>query len=318
MIEVPNIKNDDSGYKKILKIVAQIFNEPLQHFDFDFSKCSKIDHNGVVMLGALARYVDFHNQLQNNTLKNSSFSINTKHAGVMFLVTSMSSVVKNSLENNNFLNHFTNSNFSYPKGGYIGYREHTVAFNSDEVAEHLEDDWLSADKLKLSSKLKNAILSRILEIFTNAYGHGVSLQTDHSLGVFSCGQYDSKSKKLSISVLDFGVGIIENVKKQINIQDSQEALKWALTKGNSTKTDSKDKDMPRGLGFDLLKEFVKINGGELRIYSNDVKAVSDATGEMIITQNKEYLSGTLISITIQCDGRRYRFASEVGTQESFF
>jgi hypothetical protein len=317
-IIVPTIKNDHSGYNQILKIAAQIFKNPIQHFDFDFKQCSKIEHNGVVMLGALARYVDFHNKHKINILINPKPSQQATRAGVMFLVDSMSSVVRDSLEHNNFLNYFTNANYSYPKGGYIGYREHTTNFDADAIAEHLEIDWLSADKLKLSPKLKNAILSRILEIFTNAYGHGVLLQPLHSLGVYSCGQYDSKTKKLNISVLDFGIGIVENVKKQTGITNDFEALNWALTRGNSTRTDSTSKDMARGLGFDLLNRFVTINEGELRIYSNNVQAISNGSGSMVLSENKEHLNGTLVSITIQCDDRHYLFASEAGQQESFF
>lgn len=308
-IFVPTIKNDENGYKKLLKLANQIFENPVRHFDFNFSQCSRLDHNAVVMLGALAHYVDSHNEMKPNLLAIQPLTV-VKKAGVMFLVTTMTSIVRDSLEENNFLSHFTSTDFSYESGSYIGYREHTSNLDADSIVEHLENEWLSADKLNLSSKLKSAIVSRILEIYLNAYGHGIKLQQHHALGVYSCGQYDRKTKQLHMSVLDFGLGIAQNVKNSVGIENSVEALKWAVTKGNSTKTDSISEDIPRGLGFDLLNQFVTINNGKLFIYSNDVVASSDGSGGMNISAHKNYLSGTLVSITIHCDDRFYFFASE--------
>jgi hypothetical protein len=145
----------------------------------------------------------------------------------------------------------------------------------------------------------------------NAYGHGVSVQHIEKLGVYSCGQYDKKEKKLNISVLDFGPGIVENVrKKRSEITNSIDAMKWALVKGNSTGTDSHVAEMPRGLGLELLHAFVSANDGELRIYSNDVKVVSNKKEGIIVEKSKEFLSGTLVSIKINCDGRTYQLSSE--------
>lgn len=315
-IFVPTIKNDENGYLKLLKLANQIFENPVRHFDLNFSQCSRLDHNAVVMLGALARYVDSHNELKLNLLAIQPLTV-VKKAGVMFLVTTMTSVVRNSLEENNFLSHFTSTDFRYDSGSYIGYREHTSNLNADSIVEHLENEWLSADKLNLSTQLKSAIVSRILEIYLNAYGHGIMLQQHHTLGVYSCGQYESKTKKLHMSVLDFGLGIAQNVKNSIGIEDSVEALEWAITKGNSTKTDSISQDIPRGLGIDLLNQFVTLNNGNLSIYSNDVVASSDGSGGMKISEHKHNLRGTLVSITIKCDDQYYYFASEP-TNTPFF
>lgn len=311
-IFVPTIKDDENGFLKLLKLSNQIFENPARHFDFNFSQCSRLDHNAVVMLGALARYVDSHNEIKLNPLPllaNHPIE-NIKKAGVMFLVTTMTPLLRDSLEENNFLSHFTNAAFQYDLGNYIGYREHRKELNADSIVEHLESEWLSADKLKVSSKLKSAIISRILEIYLNAYGHGVKLQQNNLLGVYSCGQYDTKMKLLHMSVLDFGLGIVKNVKNSIGIEDSIDAINWALTRGNSTRTDSITEDIPRGLGFDLLNQFVTLNNGKLSIYSNDVTAISDGDGKMTISTLKNHLRGTLVSITIRCDDRFYSFASE--------
>lgn len=316
VIEIPTIKDDDNGYNSILKIAQIIFENPKQHFDFDFTKCAKIEHNSVVLLGGLSRYIDFQNTLANRAFSGifntTAFSV----AGVMFLVDTMSSVVSAYMIKNNFLSHFSHAGYEgYPKGDYIGYREHRNLLDADNVANHLQEQWLSNDKMKLSPLLKEAIVSRIFEIFMNAYGHGVSVQDINKLGVYSCGQYDQKENKLNISVLDFGPGIIENVKQNNPlIGDSVKAMEWALVKGNTTETDSKNLNIPRGLGFDLLHEFVVLNKGEMRIYSNDVKAISAGGERFKVEKSKYILSGTLVSIQINCDDREYCFKSETQTQ----
>ena len=68
IINVPTIRDDNSGYEQILSIASEITNAPKKHFDFDFSHCSKLEHNGVVILGALARFVDYQNTRTNRTI----------------------------------------------------------------------------------------------------------------------------------------------------------------------------------------------------------------------------------------------------------
>lgn len=320
IISVPTIRDDDNGYEKILKIAKQVFSNPKQHFDFDFSDCSKIEHNSVVILGALARYVDYQNTLSTRVMSGFLGTKAFSSAGVMFRVNTMSSVVFRYLKDNNFLSYFTSGyGKDYEAGGYIGYREHNNLLDADNIADHLQNEWLSADKLSLSPLLKEAVVSRIFEIFMNAYGHGVSIQDIEKLGVYSCGQYDRKEKKLNISVMDFGPGIVENVKSKIpNINSSLDAMNWAMIRGNSTRTDSKVQEMPRGLGFDLLHEFVKINDGELRIYSNDVKVVSSSETGISVDKSKISFEGTLVSIKINCDGCHYRFSSEDDSSDVYY
>lgn len=311
VIQIPTIKDDSFGYERLLRIAAEITDNPYYHFDFDFSRCALIDHSAVVMLGALARYVDYHNN-QMKLSKEMFFKRDTANvAGVMFLVDSMGSAVRERLVGNNFLSHFSNgAQLGYPAGGYLGYREHNYLLDADKIADHLQNEWLSAAKLRLSDRLKPAITSRILEIFSNAYGHGVSIQDMKTMGVYSCGQFNNKEKTLNISVLDFGPGIIRNVKRVRGEMSSIDAMRWALIKGNSTQTDSHPSGIPRGLGLDLLHNFVHLNGGELRIYSNDVQVISSKSLGLKVEGSAAELRGTLVSIKINCDDRYYRFASE--------
>ncbi|WP_353171837.1 hypothetical protein [Acinetobacter rudis] len=218
---------------------------------------------------------------------------------------------------NNLSNEIDNS-YPYEQGDYIGYLEHKNTLDETTLTEYLESGWLSKNRLKLSPQLKSEIISRIVEIFMNSYGHGVSNQVHHNLGVYSCGEYDSKLKQLHLSVLDFGIGIAKNVMTtHLDITDQVDALNWALQQGNSTNTDSINTDIPRGLGFELLRKFVMANEGKLRIYSNSVQACTTSNGVFETQESKFSFPGTLVSITINCDDKYYILTNET-THTAYF
>lgn len=315
-VELPSIKDDESGFDYLLKLMAKVIADPYCYFDFNFRSVSVLDQNAVAVLGGLARYVDAHNSLANKGLGN----LMLPKAGVMFEVDSMSTLIRDQLVNNNFLSHFTSANYAgYPQGSYIGYRQYTDYLDANEIALHLRDEWLSDDKLRISQSLKNAIISKIFEIFMNAYGHGADLTKIEGLGVVSCGQYGRKEKNIKLTVLDFGPGIIENVRNHLGIDISDiDSMKWALEMGHSTRTDSLNTDIPRGLGFGLLQEFVKVNEGSLKIFSNSCCATVDKKGMFVVEELRNSFSGTLVNISINCDDRYYRFASDDAESEQYF
>jgi hypothetical protein len=308
LIELLPIRDDESGYNLLFKIAAYMMSNPQRHFDFDFKGCSILDQNAVAMLGGLSKYIHAHDNMLG------------LRCGVMFRVDSMSDLIRNKLINNNFLSHFTSERFDgYPSGDYIGYREHTEYLDVTEIALHLNNEWLSDSKISVTPALKNAVVGRIFEIFANAYGHGAERSKIGGLGVFSCGQYNKKEGQLKLTVLDFGAGIIENVKRHLgSIISDIDAMKWALITGNTTKSDSLDEDMARGLGFGLLSEFVSVNQGKLKIFSNTCWAESCGVEEYEVKTMKTPFNGTMVSITINCDDRHYGFLSELDASKQYF
>src|SRR5574340_122973 len=315
LIELPSIRDDERGYYFLIKLAKDITSNPYRHFDFNFKKCAVLDQNAVAILGGLARYVDAHNTLVNQ-IKGVFFPV----CGVMFPGDSMSQLIRTHLVENNCLSHFSKENFEgYPQGNYIGYRQHLEYLDPNEIALHLNDQWLSDEKISLSADLKSAIISRILEIFMNAYGHGVRKNKTQGLGVTSCGQYYKKERKLKLTVVDFGCGIIENVKEHLNreIGDMQ-AMEWALETGNSTKTDSMVENIPRGLGFGLLSDFVTLNAGALSVFSNACCAKVVGRNSYAVSLMKSPFGGTVVNIAINCDGRHYKFISDTAGSEQFF
>ncbi|MEK6662693.1 MAG: hypothetical protein AABY73_02385 [Pseudomonadota bacterium] len=316
LIELPSIRDDGSGYNYLFKLAANIIADPHRHFNFNFKKCAILDQNAIAMLGGLARYVDSHNTIANSGLS----GIILQKCGVMFQVESMSQIISELLIENNFLSHFSKENFDgYPEGDYIGYRQHMEYLDANAIASHLNHQWLSDEKISISPDLKNAIVSRIFEIFMNAYGHGVERCKTPGLGVISCGRYYKKESKLKLTVVDFGCGIIENIKAHLKSDiDDIAATRWALETGNSTKTDSMYEHIPRGLGFGLLAEFVSLNKGDLSVFSNSCCAKVSENGNYDVSRMKTPFSGTMVNIAINCDGRHYKFISDSAGTEQYF
>lgn len=300
-IKIPTIRSDELGFKTSFKLAKIITTDPQNYYVLDFSNCSKLSHNGTVLLGGLINYI--HNQ---RYVSKEIYRKKIIWTGVSVLQDTMSPLLVENLTSNNFFDYFQDDRHLTPikfNNGYSGYREHKSILDEIELTSYLENEWLSNDKLNLHSSKKAEIISKIIEIFMNAYGHGVLQQKYKKLGVYSCGEYDKREKKIHLSVLDFGIGIAKNVMKHANITDEIEAMKWALVRGNSTNTDSQNQEMARGLGLALLSDFVKKNAGELRIYTNSVKAFSNKEGSFTISHNDYYFPGTLVSITINCDDR---------------
>jgi len=87
-----------------------------------------------------------------------------------------------------------------------------------------------------------------------------------------------------------------------------DALKWAFRKGTTTCGDG----MGRGLGLDLLREFVQLNRGKLQVLSNDGQISIDERGP-VYRRRSIVFPGTLVRIELRCDERLYRFRDETSS-----
>lgn len=59
-VVMPPIRDDESGYKYLSKISHDILSNPQHSYIFDFSKCSTISHNGLVVIGGICDYLKQH------------------------------------------------------------------------------------------------------------------------------------------------------------------------------------------------------------------------------------------------------------------
>lgn len=314
-VTLPPIRDDDAGYTYLCRLVEAVTSNPEHTYIFNFSKCSTIAHNGLVVIGGLCNFLQQQEKPSLGFSLSNFLAVRPKKVGFEF--SSINSNLLSKLKKIGFLN-YVEPDLGDPNRSpdYIGYREHEIIQDDSEIVNHLRDSWLTSEKLKISEELKHAIISKIYEIYVNAYGHGLK-ENASCLSVISCGSYEPKEKTLCLSVLDLGCGIVKTVQKHMGIEKSLQAFEWALETGNSTRTDSA-KDLPRGLGFGILKEFAHINQGKLTICSDHFMASVNKDGEYSIEHMPSCLSGTLVSISINCDDRYYRFTNEVSNSETYF
>ncbi|WP_448652599.1 hypothetical protein ACSHWC_03785 [Pseudomonas fluorescens] len=306
-IPLPPIRDDDSGYNYLSKLADFIFEGPENFYTFDFSRCSTISHNGLVVIGGLCDFLKQH-ETSSSMLKGFGLRSFFSKKKVGFNIDSINPRLMEKLRALGFWN-FVNPDHGFlGSTDYIGYREHNTVLEDSIIISHLQDNWLTDEKLSISELLKSEIVSSIYEIFVNAYGHGLKENTNNQ-SVISCGHYDPKEKRLSLSVLDFGGGIVNSVQRHVAIPHKEDAFNWALEVGNSTRTDSAP-DIPRGLGFGILQEFISLNRGVLRICSDSYMATVDDSGSYVTTKVDGCFLGTLVSITVNCDNKHYRLMSE--------
>lgn len=254
-----------------------------QHVVFDFTPCRFLRQNAVAFLGGLARLIQ-HNAgsvtFDWNTLRNDIY-IN--------------------LTRNGFLSAFGGGDKAW-MGHSIPYRE-DMSEDKKRMTVYLRDQWLGPGWVALSQRLREDIVSRVVEIYDNVFAHAQS-----PIGVTSCGQHYPRLQELKLTVVDFGIGIPANVRQYLRRPEmsAAEAISWALQPGNTTSS----ADIGRGVGLDLLKTFVKVNKGRLEIFSGDGYAIVTEYVEHCIDREQGF-RGTLVNITLQCDERFYCLSSEV-------
>lgn len=195
---------------------------------------------------------------------------------------------------------------SEPKGA-VAVDEHVVRYREDRVEAasilgYLKDHWLGHDWVHISDALRNSIVGTTYEIYANAFEHSGS-----QIGVTTCGHHSDKEKELSITVVDFGYGIPANVRRfhKDDTISAKNALWWAFQRGTTTRP-----EFSRGMGFELLKNFVTVNRGRIEVYSGDGYAKVSAGGEEFLNRELTF-NGTVVHIVFKCDERRYILASEV-------
>lgn len=270
---------------------------------FDFTGCRRLPPSAIAFLGGLAR------------------TARANGGTAVFSWPTCTPAVLESLRENGFAAAFGGP--AVRDGEHaIPYREDQVE-RADEIVDYLSSAWLGRGWMSLSELLKNAVVGRVWEVYANAFEHGKS-----RVGIFSCGQHSVDHKEISLTVLDFGVSIPENVRAHARRRlaaghtdaetmrlltcPPQEALEWAFRRGTTTQVGG----ISRGLGLDLLRNFVKINGGRLECLSGEGYVVISQSGEEY--ERVPPFRGTALSITLICDARKYILASEALPQRPLF
>jgi len=280
-IYFPTANDDAVDFLKLFRLYSNTL-AVASNIVFDFSQCSFLRQNAVVFMGGLAR------------------SVQQRGMQVRFDVSTMRDRLKTNLSQNGFLRAF-----GFGIGPWAGnsarYREDVVP-NADDIVEYISDQWLRDEWVSFSPRLRNAITGRIWEIFANAFEHSES-----EVGVVSCGQLYPRLREMCFTIADFGIGIPGKVRRFYGdpaLKDSA-CLKWAFKRGTTTSRGT----VGRGLGLDVLKEFIGLNSGRLEVFSGCGWGCIQPGGEQYTDLGSGF-DGTLVNISLRCDEAYYRFKHE--------
>ncbi|MFA5102905.1 MAG: ATP-binding protein [Candidatus Thermoplasmatota archaeon] len=276
-IYIPRINDEKSDFIILFNIWSRC--QTLQNFALNFSKCDFLRQNAVAFLGGI---------ISNIKSNGGSVSLNTH---------TLSSALRANLEQNGFL---AAMGVDAPPwdGNSIPYREDQSP-DYHKISRYLQEKWLGKGWIFIDPELAKAIVSNVLEIYSNVFTHAQSAN-----GVFSCGQNYPTLEEIKITVVDFGIGIPQSIRDYLyNIgQDPKipddKTLQLAFQEGFSTKPDL------GGMGLKLLKEFIQLNQGRLDIYSHSGHAIIDASGEHYEIINS-FFRGTIVNISINRDQKVY-------------
>jgi hypothetical protein len=185
--------------------------------------------------------------------------------------------IRANLAQNGLLNYLGHDEEPW-NGNSIPFR-HDLTFDKIGIIDYLNHNWLGKGSLNISQSLKERITGQVLEIYLNGFEHSRS-----ELGVFSCGQYYPKKKRLKLAILDLGVGIPENVRifREMPTFPAEDAMRWAFQQGTSTQP-------------------ISITDACVKITAND---------EQYGGQNVPF-KGTIVNIDIACDSQYYCLSSEL-------
>lgn len=268
------LNDKPSDFNSLFNIWDQYHNA--QNLHIDFSSCGFLRQNAVAFLGGMI------------------YNIRSRGGKVSVDSDSMSSEISANLAQNGFLSAIGEDASSWI-GNSIPYR-HDLSCNTNSITRYLKERWIGRDWIHVSDTLADDITSNVWEIYVNAFEHSCS-----PIGVFSCGQYFPNIKELTLTVVDFGIGIPGSVREyleSINYTDdisNNKALELAFQDGFTTKPQS-----PRGIGLEMLKEFIQLNEGRMDVYSHDAHGIILNGRERYIERNA-FFKGTVVNITLKCD-----------------
>lgn len=246
----------------------------------DFSRCNRLDPFGLVILAGIYR------------------TLRARRLPCTIAIETMSDHVYTRFIESGCAYHL----IQQPKSHRALFR-HDLVENHDAIIRYLKEDWLTSADITMSELLRNEFISRLWEIYANAFEHG-----DSQYGVYTCGER-ADDDTLLLTVADFGGGIPANAATNLgrSYVSGEEALSWAFTRGTTT---VKNQRYPRGLGLDLIKDFVRLNDGSVEIFSHHGHGIVTSTDERFRSL-LPWISATVVQMRIRCDKMHYMFATEL-------
>ncbi len=182
------------------------------------------------------------------------------------------------------------------------------AHESELYLQYIEDELFSrSGLLQMSDLLKNKINLSLLEIFNNAHEHGCCGE------LYVSGHHFPKKKIICLTICDMGVTIRTNVNSFFSKQfKGPEAIKWAVQYGHTTRRGN----IPGGLGFSIIRDFLRVNEGKLQIISSN-GMWEESKGIIFDSKLSNKFQGTIVNLEFNIDKKYYILTEEVDLKNIF-
>lgn len=279
-----SINDFSSDFIKLIQLSEQVKKCEDIEVIFDFSSCNFLRQNAVAFLGGLAKLINFRGgkaEFAWHTMKEKIFT---------------------NLEQNGFVFAF-GGGIDRWQGNCIPYRQdlcNNIDERTEDVMSYLDDLWLGRGWIGVDQCTKSEVIVRVSELYSNAFEHSCS-----DIGVFTCGQRYPNINKLSLTIIDFGVGIPFNIRSHLNQESlpTLDALQWAFQAGHTTRHffpgSSGCISGGTGLSMQILRRFVDDKQGKIDIYSHDGRVKITPKGDFY-QSIPAFFEGTMINICLQC------------------
>jgi len=284
---LPSIEHDREGFAALARLAAETQGCKIEKVTVDMARASWFAADMCAPLGALL----YRLQRRLNAVE----------------LANVPQQVETILSKNGFLSSYGGRRLPDRYGTTIPYQRFDVE-DDRYFADYVEKKFVRrGDMPQMSPGLLKKFRESVFEIFSNAVIHSKT-----AMGIFSCGQYFPQKDRIAFSVADLGIGIRRNVKDSLGLDlSAKEAIIWAMEGCNTTKRGP----IPGGLGLKLLQEFIKLNGGGIRMVSD--RGYWDLTrGQHETADFAHPFPGTVVTLEINtADTQSYQLTSEAAESE---
>ena len=282
------IHSDFAGFARLIELHAQAQDQLFEEIEIDMSQATWLDANMCAPFGSI--------------LYKISRNLNTVK------LVNLASSVKSILSKNGFLANYGVAKTSDTYGTTIEYKRFEPK-DDRYFAAYIEQHLVGKGMPKMSVGLQKRFRESIFEILSNAVLHA-----ETKMGIFACGQFFPRDKRLDFSIADLGIGMRENIKRKVGLDlHPEEAIRWATEGNNTTKTGR----IPGGLGLKLLREFIRLNQGRIQIVS-DAGYWEFAGGAVTTKRFNQPFPGTTVNLEINtADRHSYCLPSELTSANIF-
>lgn len=292
LIKIPNdIKSEFEGFNYFIDLYNSLLSIYNSKVIFDFSNVTFFEANLSTILGVICEMLT--KNINSIELQNIQPQVDTI------------------LRKNKFLTYFGGNAIFDQYDTSLDYKKF-IPSDDEGFNNYIENQLLGKkDFPKLSSFLSKEIVRNIFEIYENARTHG---KCDF---IHTCGQFYPRknNKPLHFTIVDKGINIKQNVSNYLNYNiSSEDAIEWAMVKGNTTKTG----ETSGGLGLSVIFDFIKLNKGKIQIISCD-GYYEYFNGIINKSKINNKFDGTIINIIFNMnDSNHYRLKNEPHNNGNIF